>query len=228
MHQFRWLKLNNRGQSNNLPCIGSLALNSTAPTRRSVLDSDETTDSEPDGKERKMGKLVGKIAVITGGNSGIGLATAKEFLEQGAKVVVSGRDQGTLDEVAKRLGPNALAVRADVAKLADIEKLFAARLLDQPPRAQGTPNHHHRLSFGDHSYEGTPRKCHSCCSAMPHCGNRFFGTRHALPRGKLRPAAFFDLAKSRGRHENPKPMRLADRFGFAGVHLRGTQHTSRR
>lgn len=73
-----------------------------------------------------MGKLAGKVAVITGGNSGIGLATAKEFLEQGAKVVVSGRDQKTLDDVAKELGPDALAVRADVAQLADIDKLFAA------------------------------------------------------------------------------------------------------
>jgi len=73
-----------------------------------------------------MDKLKGKIAVITGGNSGIGLATAKEFAEQGAKIVVSGRDQKTLDEVAKQLGPDALVVRADVVKLADIEKLFAA------------------------------------------------------------------------------------------------------
>jgi NAD(P)-dependent dehydrogenase (short-subunit alcohol dehydrogenase family) len=71
-------------------------------------------------------KLKGKVAVITGGNSGIGLATAKEFVEQGAKVVISGRDQKTLSEVAKELGPDALAVRADVAKLADIDKLFAA------------------------------------------------------------------------------------------------------
>ena len=73
-----------------------------------------------------MGKLEGKVAVITGGNSGIGLATAKEFAEQGARIVVSGRDQKTLDEAARQLGPDALAVRADVAKLAEIDKLFAA------------------------------------------------------------------------------------------------------
>jgi NAD(P)-dependent dehydrogenase (short-subunit alcohol dehydrogenase family) len=73
-----------------------------------------------------MGKLKGKVAVITGGNSGIGLATAKEFAEQGAKVVISGRDQKTLTEVARELGPDVLAVRADVAKLAEIDKLFAA------------------------------------------------------------------------------------------------------
>lgn len=73
-----------------------------------------------------MGKLTGKVAVITGGNSGIGLATAKEFAEQGAQIVISGRDQKTLDEAARELGPEVLAVRADVAKLGDLDKLFAA------------------------------------------------------------------------------------------------------
>jgi NAD(P)-dependent dehydrogenase (short-subunit alcohol dehydrogenase family) len=72
-----------------------------------------------------MGKLTGKVAVITGGNSGIGLATAKEFLEQGAQVVISGRDQKTLDAAARELGAEVLVVRADVARLADIDKLFA-------------------------------------------------------------------------------------------------------
>ena len=73
-----------------------------------------------------MGRLEGKVAVITGGNSGIGLATAKEFAEQGAEIVVAGRDQKTLDEAARQLGPDALVVRADVAKLAEIDKLFPA------------------------------------------------------------------------------------------------------
>jgi NAD(P)-dependent dehydrogenase (short-subunit alcohol dehydrogenase family) len=73
-----------------------------------------------------MGRLEGKVAVITGGNSGIGLATAKEFSGQGAEIVVAGRDQKTLDEAARQLGPDALVVRADVAKLAEIDKLFAA------------------------------------------------------------------------------------------------------
>lgn len=72
-----------------------------------------------------MGKLEGKTAVITGGNSGIGLATAKEFAGQGAKVVISGRDQKTLNAAAREIGGEILAVRADVSKLADIERLFA-------------------------------------------------------------------------------------------------------
>lgn len=73
-----------------------------------------------------MGRLEGKVAVITGGNSGIGLATAKEFKEQGARVVISGRDQQTLDAAAQEIGGDVLAVRADASSLADTDKLFAA------------------------------------------------------------------------------------------------------
>jgi NAD(P)-dependent dehydrogenase (short-subunit alcohol dehydrogenase family) len=58
-----------------------------------------------------MGRLEGKVAVITGGNSGIGLATAKEFADQGAEIAVAGRDQRTLDEAARQLGPDALVAR---------------------------------------------------------------------------------------------------------------------
>lgn len=71
-----------------------------------------------------MKKLDGKIALITGGNSGIGLATAKAFAQNGAKVAISGRDQKTLDEAMKVLGTNALAIRADVAKLSDLDSMF--------------------------------------------------------------------------------------------------------
>src|ERR1700691_3242360 len=67
----------------------------------------------------------GKTVVMTGGNSGIGLATAKMFHEEGAKVAISGRDQKTLDEAVKAIGADTLAVKADVSKLADIEKFFA-------------------------------------------------------------------------------------------------------
>lgn len=73
-----------------------------------------------------MGKLQGKVAVITGGNSGIGLATAKEFVAQGARVAISGRDAETLEAAARELGEGVLAVRADVARLADLDRLFAA------------------------------------------------------------------------------------------------------
>lgn len=73
-----------------------------------------------------MGKLEGKVAVITGGNSGIGLATAKEFREQGARVVITGRDQKTLDEAKREIGGDVLAVHSDASSLTDIDKLFAA------------------------------------------------------------------------------------------------------
>ena len=71
-----------------------------------------------------MAKLTGKVALVTGGNSGIGLATAKRFHEEGAKVVITGRDQKTLDEAVKTIGGDVLAVRSDVSKLADLEKLY--------------------------------------------------------------------------------------------------------
>ena len=72
-----------------------------------------------------MGKLEGKVAVITGGSSGIGRATAKEFKEQGARVVITGRDQRTLDEAAREISGDVLAVRADTSSLSEIDKLFA-------------------------------------------------------------------------------------------------------
>ena len=71
-----------------------------------------------------MKSLEGKVAVITGGNSGIGLATAKLFQEAGAKVAISGRDQKSLDEAVKALGPGTVAVRSDVSKLGDLDTLF--------------------------------------------------------------------------------------------------------
>jgi NAD(P)-dependent dehydrogenase (short-subunit alcohol dehydrogenase family) len=71
-----------------------------------------------------MKRLEGKTAVVTGGNSGIGLATAKRFLEEGARVAISGRNQKTLDEAVKTLGDGVLAVQADTAKLAETEKFL--------------------------------------------------------------------------------------------------------
>ena len=73
-----------------------------------------------------MKRFEGKVAVVTGGNSGIGLATAKRLQDEGARVAISGRSKTTLDEAQKVLGKDALAVQADVSKLADIDKLYAA------------------------------------------------------------------------------------------------------
>lgn len=71
-----------------------------------------------------MSKLTGKIALITGGNSGIGLATARLFVQEGAQVIITGRDQATLDAAVAELGPAALAVRTDVGSLPDLAALF--------------------------------------------------------------------------------------------------------
>jgi NAD(P)-dependent dehydrogenase (short-subunit alcohol dehydrogenase family) len=73
-----------------------------------------------------MKRLEGKVAVVTGGNSGIGLASAKRLLEEGARVAIAGRSQKTLDEAAKALGNGVLAIQSDVSKLADIDKIYAA------------------------------------------------------------------------------------------------------
>jgi len=70
-------------------------------------------------------KLEGKVAVITGGNSGMGLATAKRFVAEGAHVVITGRRQKELDAAVKEIGRNVTAVQGDVANLADLDRLYA-------------------------------------------------------------------------------------------------------
>ena len=71
------------------------------------------------------GKLNGKVALVTGGNSGIGLATAKRFVDEGAYVFITGRRQKELDATVKEIGKNVTAVQGDVSNLADLDRLFA-------------------------------------------------------------------------------------------------------
>ena len=75
-------------------------------------------------------KLAGKKALITGGNSGIGLATAGLFIAEGAEVAITGRDQQTLDEAVSELGSKVHGYRADVTVAEDRKKLFAALAKD--------------------------------------------------------------------------------------------------
>ena len=71
-----------------------------------------------------MGKLQGKVAVITGGTAGIGLAAAKLFVAEGAYVFITGRRQQELDDAVKEIGDNVCGVQGDVANLADLDRLY--------------------------------------------------------------------------------------------------------
>ena len=75
-----------------------------------------------------MGRLEGKVAVITGGSSGIGLATAQQFITEGAYVFITGRRQSELDKAVKQIGKNnnVTGVQGDVSNLADLDRLYAA------------------------------------------------------------------------------------------------------
>lgn len=103
-----------------------------------------------------MGKLQGKVAVITGGSSGIGLATAKRFVEEGAYVYVTGRRQPELEKAKNGIGKNISIVQGDVTNLADLDRLYSkvkaekgvvdvlvvsAALVEQVPLEQITPEH---------------------------------------------------------------------------------------
>jgi len=72
-----------------------------------------------------MGRLAGKVAVITGGNSGIGLAAAKRFVSEGAYVFITGRRQDELDKAVATLGSGVRGVQGDVSNLDDLDRLFA-------------------------------------------------------------------------------------------------------
>ena len=69
-------------------------------------------------------RVDGKIAVITGGNSGIGLATAQRFVQEGAHVFITGRRQSELDKAVKQIGKNVTGVQSDVSNLADLDRLY--------------------------------------------------------------------------------------------------------
>jgi NAD(P)-dependent dehydrogenase (short-subunit alcohol dehydrogenase family) len=72
-----------------------------------------------------MGKLDGKIALVTGGNSVIGLATAKQFVDEGAYAFITGRREQELDSALRKIGKNVTAIQGDVSSVSDLDRLFA-------------------------------------------------------------------------------------------------------
>jgi len=80
------------------------------------------TQMKPNAKH--AGKLEGKVALITGGNSGIGLATAKQFVNEGAYVFITGRREAELAAAKKQIGKNVTAIQGDVSNLDDLDRLF--------------------------------------------------------------------------------------------------------
>ena len=106
-----------------------------------------------------MSRLDGKVAVISGGNSGIGLAIARRFVKEGAHVFIFGRRQDALDEAVKLIGANVTTIRADATKLEDLDRVAntirgakgkvdvvvcSAALVEQVPLREITPDHYDR------------------------------------------------------------------------------------
>src|SRR6266478_8603312 len=89
------------------------------------VDNEEQKQSRKHMSNIHGQKLAGKIAVITGGNSGIGLATAKRFVEEGAHVVITGRREKELKEAAALIGRNVTTVAGDISRLEDLDRLYA-------------------------------------------------------------------------------------------------------
>jgi NAD(P)-dependent dehydrogenase (short-subunit alcohol dehydrogenase family) len=106
-----------------------------------------------------MGRLTDKIAVISGGNSGIGLAIAQRFVKEGAHVLIFGRRREALDEAVQLIGANVTAIQADASKLEDLDRVAgavrsaqgkvdvvvsSAALVEQVPLSEITPDHYDR------------------------------------------------------------------------------------
>ncbi|MEZ0372840.1 MAG: SDR family oxidoreductase [Candidatus Sericytochromatia bacterium] len=83
-----------------------------------------TLQNQTSNQIQAHGKLAGKIAVITGGNSGIGLATARRFIAEGARVVITGRREQAVNQAVQALGPQASGIVGDVSRLADLDELY--------------------------------------------------------------------------------------------------------
>src|SRR5271170_7001585 len=95
-----------------------------ARVRRIAVPQAQRRRASPTKGVTRMGKLQRKVAVVTGGTTGIGFATAKRFVDEGAYVFITGRRQKELDEAVKAIGSNVEGVRGDVSKLPDLDRLY--------------------------------------------------------------------------------------------------------
>src|SRR5437899_5391159 len=93
--------------------------------RQQELVVRRSAEREQPGRRRDMGKLDSKIALVTGGSSGIGLATAKEFVGEGAYVFITGRREPELAAAVTEIGRNITGIRADVSNSSDLDRLFS-------------------------------------------------------------------------------------------------------
>src|SRR5271169_6240749 len=85
----------------------------------------QTRTNRMKSNEKYRGRLEGKIALVTGGTSGIGLATAKQFVTEGAYVFITGRREPELATAVKEIGTSVTGIQGDVSKLGDLARLFA-------------------------------------------------------------------------------------------------------
>ena len=119
-------------------------------------------------------RLTNKTALITGGNSGIGLATARLFVAEGARVAITGRNQATLEVAAKELGPNALAIVADATDIAATE-----RAIDQAVNKFGKLD----IVFANAGIPGNTPIGGTTLAAFGHQNQHHFGVLHRAGGG---------------------------------------------
>jgi NAD(P)-dependent dehydrogenase (short-subunit alcohol dehydrogenase family) len=105
--------------------VGTYIVTFRSPAKSVLYDTEIPYRRQEITQEKLMSKLEGKVAVITGGNSGIGLATAQRFVAEGAYVFITGRRQSELDAAVKQIGKSVNAVQGDVSNLADLDRLYA-------------------------------------------------------------------------------------------------------
>ena len=115
-----------------------------------------------------MGKLQGKIAVITGGTQGIGLVTAKLFASEGAYVFITGRRRKELEEAVASIGNNVTGVQGDVANLADLDRLYesveAKGRMSSSPMSDWADSYHWEASPKSTSTRPSTRTSRGCFS----------------------------------------------------------------